>query len=241
MSVLNSDPYARAVDRVLRWCDWYTRGLAPAAASDRRSELQSDLWEHARWAERTSRSARGTSRGILLRAAKGAPADLSWRRAQQRSERMLSPHDRRERRINLTANALVLAAASVVLIFGASTLVRNATAAAHHDSDLFGTASLTLLGFTLMTAFAIVLLMRARARFIGALAMAVASVGVIHFGLRLLEFFSATISELALSSLLETWATLQFVLLCGVGLFFLAAAALWLPARRRPSLERASS
>jgi hypothetical protein len=65
----------RRVERwATRWCDWYTSGLLPDAASDRRAELASDLHDQA--ADEASQA------DVASRWLRGVPADLSWRRGQ---------------------------------------------------------------------------------------------------------------------------------------------------------------
>ena len=65
----------RRVERwATSWCEWYTGGLLPDAASDRRAELASDLHDQA---------ADGASQpDVASRWLRGIPADLSWRRGQ---------------------------------------------------------------------------------------------------------------------------------------------------------------
>lgn len=70
---------------VVRWCDFYTRGLPVAVASARHEELAADLHDHTEWAEAEGATARATRRAVTWRALKGAPADLAWRHAQLRA------------------------------------------------------------------------------------------------------------------------------------------------------------
>ena len=241
MSVLGSDPYARAVHRVLRWCDFYTDGLAVAAARDRRSELESDLWEHAQWAERTGRSASATARGILLRAAKGAPSDLSWRRERQRIESGLSPRDRRDRRLSLGAAGVVIAATAMLLGFGGETFFRVVQTPANEGFSPWSRETFAVLGFTLLTGFALFLFLRSRTRFVGALAMVPVVVGLLYSCLHQLLFASATIGGLIDDALLTTWPTIRLFILCSSALFYCAAAVLWWPRRSASTLERTPS
>ena len=75
----------RVTDLVLRWCDLYTHGLPAEVAADRQAELLSDLHDH-----RTAVLGRPRStirRDVIVRAALGVPADLSWRNHQRRIAR----------------------------------------------------------------------------------------------------------------------------------------------------------
>lgn len=74
-----SDRTAARVDAlVLRWTAHLVRDLPSVVAEDRVAEITSDLWEQ-RDAQR--RSGRGRNPSVLLRALRGIPADLLWRRA----------------------------------------------------------------------------------------------------------------------------------------------------------------
>jgi hypothetical protein len=93
---------------VLWWVDRYTSGLPAAALADRRDEVASDLWEH--------RAALGrgwaTDLSMLARCARGAPADLSWRRAQRTGRRLPGT------RTAAKALGWALAAASFLFLVG---------------------------------------------------------------------------------------------------------------------------
>ena len=58
------------------WTAFYTRGVPAEAAERRRSEIESDLWEHA--AE--TNAARSHELQVIGRVLSGIPADLLWRR-----------------------------------------------------------------------------------------------------------------------------------------------------------------
>lgn len=71
-------------DRAARW--WaarYTRAVDDTVAGCRRDELESDLYEHRRWAGSTP----AQQWDVLGRVLWGIPADLSWRRAALASTR----------------------------------------------------------------------------------------------------------------------------------------------------------
>jgi hypothetical protein len=70
------------IDRItLAWVRSYTRGIPDQLRDARRSELESDLWEHHATARRAGAGANATSISIAARALAGVPADLTWRRA----------------------------------------------------------------------------------------------------------------------------------------------------------------
>jgi hypothetical protein len=79
----------RAERLTLWWVRRYARGLPEELRADRLGEIASDLWEH----RRVSGSGPVAGLAILSRCLRGAPADLSWRRAQRRpgSKRLPSP------------------------------------------------------------------------------------------------------------------------------------------------------
>lgn len=69
----------RRVDAlVMRWNQRLVRGLPAPAAEDRTAQITSDLWEQR---SADPRPEARVTRSILLRALRGVPADLLWRRA----------------------------------------------------------------------------------------------------------------------------------------------------------------
>jgi hypothetical protein len=70
----------RSARLVLAWVDLYSRGLPPAIRCDRLDEITGDLWEqHA-----ADGAGLATQLAIASRCVRGMPADLSWRRSEQR-------------------------------------------------------------------------------------------------------------------------------------------------------------
>ncbi|HJU50995.1 MAG TPA: hypothetical protein VJ815_01560 [Acidimicrobiia bacterium] len=63
----------------------YTAGLEPELGSERRAEIDSDLWEHRQRAVADRQSEMATAFAIWGRWAGGVPADLSWRATQRRN------------------------------------------------------------------------------------------------------------------------------------------------------------
>jgi hypothetical protein len=70
---------------VRTWTRLYTAGLEPGARSERRAEIDSDLWEHRHHQAANRRSSTMLSLAIWGRWAAGIPADLSWRASQRRN------------------------------------------------------------------------------------------------------------------------------------------------------------
>ena len=64
----------------LAWVRAYTRGVPEPIRDERRSELESDLWEHRATARQAGVGPRATSLSVAARALAGIPADLAWRR-----------------------------------------------------------------------------------------------------------------------------------------------------------------
>ncbi len=79
-SPFRSNGNRRAARIVFWWAAFYTRDLETHIAADRRDELASDVWEQGAEAEDRGASPIVTEMSILLRAARGVPSDLSWRR-----------------------------------------------------------------------------------------------------------------------------------------------------------------
>jgi hypothetical protein len=79
-----NDPLAgnHAAIRVLRWADFYTRGLPPEVRDVRRDEICSDLHDEAMDARRRGIAGPALARSIRRRAIRGSLADLDWRRRQ---------------------------------------------------------------------------------------------------------------------------------------------------------------
>jgi hypothetical protein len=80
---------------VRTWVRMYTVGLEASNRSDRRDEIESDLWEHRNYAASEGKGSAVTSLSIFGRWLAGIPADLSWRtshrgrRGQQARESMM--------------------------------------------------------------------------------------------------------------------------------------------------------
>lgn len=71
----------RVGERVtLAWVRRYTRGLPAEWREERRAELESDLWEQVSGAQARGQRLGVTQAILLSRCARGAVADLSWRR-----------------------------------------------------------------------------------------------------------------------------------------------------------------
>ena len=77
----------RTTELVGAWCRWYTRDLPADTARDRCDELRSDLFDQCADGAEQGTSPGRLARSILARAARGVPADLSWRTHQLRTAR----------------------------------------------------------------------------------------------------------------------------------------------------------
>jgi hypothetical protein len=227
MSVLKSLPYHRAVDRVSRWCLWYTRGVEVGAADERRDELASDLYEHAIWADESGVAPRAVARAIVIRAVRGAPADLLWRHSQRRELALADPVGYRRLRMHGAVTALVLTVAAMVLGWGLFVLTRITLSVTAGDIRAGSETALTVLGFTAIAMIAVVLMSRRRSRVLGALLMVLPSFGLVHFGLYQLYSISATVGALTFS--MPGWTLASNSLIAGLTLFFVAAAVWWWP------------
>lgn len=85
MSVVTQPrPAGWAASLVSLWIRVYTVGLSPDLKLDRRTELASDLWEHANDARSDGP---GLNAEIVARSLLGIPADLAWRIERSRLAR----------------------------------------------------------------------------------------------------------------------------------------------------------
>lgn len=76
----------RASQIVVRWIRFYTRTMHADIAQRRIAEIESDLHDHITHERAASRSDRLIALSILSRAARGLPADTSWRRQVQQTK-----------------------------------------------------------------------------------------------------------------------------------------------------------
>jgi hypothetical protein len=114
-------PFASAFTRA--WAALYTRGLPAGLRSERRAEIDCDLWEHQRRADLEKTPETGTATEILLRLCFGIPSDIFWRLeagADARSERGTSMNE------SILMKGLLASAALIALfptVIGASALM----------------------------------------------------------------------------------------------------------------------
>jgi len=211
------------MSRVIRWVEawarYYTRELSPTVAVDRRAELASDLFEHA--------AAEGTPAAILSRAIRGIPADLAWRHEERRAVRRLVPMERRV--VGGLIGWMVGIAASSLLAFGIFSIAITIQFVVRGEIRPFSATAVTVLCLTIAVGCGVVLLLRRRTRALGALWLAPTSL-LIHFGLSDLYSKSQTVARL--SSEFLGWGIMSVLTMVAISLVFLAAAVLWVPARK---------
>lgn len=230
MSVQRSGAYRRAVRWVLAWCAFYTRGIDADLAALRRDELASDLFEQAAWGDDQGLGPRHVSATIVSRALRGAAADLLWRRGALRSMADLDGAGwARHRRREGLATAVVLVLAAALVSWGVYVVARATAAAATGDIRWGSDTYLALCAFSAMAACGLVLLMRRRTRWLGALWMAAPSAALIHLGLFQLFTVSATIGVLLNS--MPAWGLANGLATAGLLTLFIAAAVWWWPGR----------
>lgn len=228
-----STEYRRAVRLVARWAAFYTRDLDPRVAGERRDELASDLWEQGADADARGASGATTEMSILWRAARGIPADLSWRRARaSRRQLAAGPESRGWSGRGSAVVAVVIAA--LVLVVGATAvgrLVPNALRGALLPSSV--TMASLAVGCALLVC-ALVLMTRTTTRWLGAAWVAVVAPAVLTFGGRALADISATFQWYSDSMVAfgpSWWGIAWAALLCALSLFYLALAVAWFPSR----------
>ncbi len=220
---------------VLAWVDRYTRDVPGGVADDRRDELLSDLWEQSHTEQGSAKAGVKTAISILSRAARGVPSDLSWRRAQLTGR---PPQPFRVRFVNwMVPTGVVLATVVGLMVtsVGVFALGRVGIVVARHQfppSDL--TVLSTALG-TLGLVCGLLLMMRSRTRWIGAIWLAVSAAIVLYFGGLALVTVSATaqwfanrILEYPMSSFGQPAV---IAAIAAVSLFYVSLAIAWIPKR----------
>ena len=80
-----SAPAARVGGLTRSWVWLYTLRLAAALRSERREEIDSDLWEQREAARARGLASARIGASTLGRCLRGLPADLSWRAEQSRA------------------------------------------------------------------------------------------------------------------------------------------------------------
>jgi hypothetical protein len=218
-----SDNRISVAARVDRWCAFYTRGLPAEIATDRRDELRADVVDHIEWGRNAGASDRVLSRAILWRAFKGIPADLSWRRAQLRMAEATGLGTR------LFAGWLLLGAS--LLGVGLVALALTAIARDHQglpagDGDLLPT-----LVAALVISCGVVLLLRVRTRWLGALWIAAGAPIVATTGANLLLVSTTVLFHVATSTPL--WNVGEVAVAICLLVFYAAAAMWWMPERTK--------
>ncbi|MGK9149290.1 hypothetical protein KXS11_16770 [Plantibacter flavus] len=238
MSVIRTPQYRSASRRVLDWCAWYTRDLAPEVAGDRRDEIASDLHDHAMWAEEAGVPPERLRRDIVLRAVRGIPHDLSWRSGQLRAGFAADPMPLGTRRIGNALATLVVGGGALIAIFGVFLLVRVARALLIADIDQAPSETLPVAVFTVLAIVAVILAARRRTRWLGALILAPSAAMIGMLGAQVLYFVSAT-GQLVISRFVSgregvvPWWILVVAVCIGAALGFLGAAIWWWPTKER--------
>jgi len=210
----------------MRWVEFYTRGLPDDVAGDRREELLADLHDQSAEAAELGTASRRAAREILVRAIKGAPADLAWRRTQLRLASSTGPMHSDGLFAAALVGAGLMAGLGLVtalrgLHVGTGSLIAWSTA----------TAIVAVVAGTAAAACAVIMIARRRTRFLGALWAAGAAQLLIVPGVDVLSPTS-TVLAFAVSTepALRSCAVAASV---GVALFYLAIALAWMPAPRR--------
>jgi hypothetical protein len=98
------------------WVALYTRNLPAAEQQDRRSEIESDLYEHALEARDAGVGSGRLNSEILARVLVGVPADLSWRRATRQPSKRLNlggtqmslPKSNANRALNILGTLIII-------------------------------------------------------------------------------------------------------------------------------------
>jgi len=122
---------ANTIEQLDRGWVWlYTAGMKPAAAAERRDELESDQWEMSARARAENWTPAGLARQLLGRWLLGIPSDLSWRLAAGR--RGFS----KEGLTDLVAAPLFIGGVSISLPLGVFLALQRAGFDGHDGSRL---------------------------------------------------------------------------------------------------------
>ena len=220
---MTPDATASVQRDVNRWCEFYTRGLPQGVVSERQEELAADVLDHIEWGASQGIAARATTREIRWRAIRGAPSDLAWRRSQ------LTAADPADLASRIFGGSLLAVANLLGVVLFALALV----AVVRDDGVVLASdpAAMPTLVAALAIACGLVLLARGRTRSLGALWVAASAPVILIVGLQLLAehttllFFTSQTAPL--------WAVGQIAAAVCVGVFYVAAAAWWMPERRK--------
>jgi hypothetical protein len=156
---------------ILRWCEWYTRGLPPDVVRDRLDEITSDLHEHEtdlgfdyvdplRWRQL-----------IVSRAIRGVPADLAWRESKLRRVEAM--------RLGLAPTREVVVTMRIVAGIAILGIVAGATGAVALMRDIaIGAPSGGLTAVTTVLIAALIVFVRPTTRLAGAGGMSIAIIAL---------------------------------------------------------------
>ncbi|NYJ31614.1 hypothetical protein HNR17_002387 [Galbitalea soli] len=217
MTDFDSRQFARSSAKVLAWCHVYTRGLPAAVASTRLEEMLSEVYEHEVDAQRAGLDSKRAARALLVRAVRGAWADVLWRLMQQRqsgSYRQL---------IRLAGNGLNLGmfCLAVIVISGGSLAVaRNLTLSDITSAHTPAPSVAVVTAAVAASMCAAIMFARRRSRLVGAIWLTVSSQVVLFQGLQLMA--RTTTVLLSAEQNLHIWSVCLALTSGGVGLFCLA-------------------
>jgi len=204
---------------VLRWVRFYTRNLPVEIADARRDDLIADLHDQISEHLAAGRPPEVIARELQLRAAKGALADLQWRREQLRLAALAG---------HAPSGSLLVASAAgalLMVVVGLVALVRSTPLVSRQVLDVPG-AFFPLAAAAAVAICGLVLLARPRTRFVGELWLVAASQLLIAPAFETLAR-STTVLRLAEPELRGPLVAISI----GVGLFYLAVAIAWMPVR----------
>lgn len=230
MSIERTQQFRDEARRVLRWCAAYTRGLDQVVATGRQDEIASDLHEHAAWAAEQSMPARKLARSVRRRFMLGVPADLAWRRQQVR---VASPSLRLALRTHAALLALLISTGVALTATGAFVVIRVIRALLIGDVAQIPVSTFAVTALTLIALVGTALLLRPRARVMGALLVAAPALLLLRMSGSVLWFVSAS-AVVAFNSA-PWWSTAAATAGAGLSVLCCAAAAYWWGVDRQPT------
>lgn len=214
-----------ASSRVERWCAFYTRGLPAEVASERREELAADVLDQTEWATEQGIGPASIARSITWRAVKGIPSDLAWRRMHLRAADAVTLGTRFfHGSLLVGAHALGLG----LILLALTAVIRNGWRIFTGDAPAMATFVAAL-----VIACGLMLIRREQTRPIGALWLAVGAPVIATVGVGLLA--KNTTMLLLVSHSTPYWGVGLGAVAGCVSVFYLAAAAWWMPERQVPT------
>lgn len=227
-----TDPLEAIRRSVLKWCDFYSRGLPASVAEARREELDADLQDQIAWATSHEVNPGSLARQIRWRQARGAVDDLLWRRSVVRESRSESPGGWTSWTLLSTARL------GGILMLTVSVYAIARTVTPYYYWSFFLAVAVPGQAPQLLAAAmalcGLVLLSRRRTRALGAAWLLVASQFTAYVSVPLLAHASVTVAALTDN----TTATALLAIAASAAAIYYGGVTMWMSRRQRQELDR---